>query len=448
MTLQIYNTLTKKKEVFKPMKKGAIDMFVCGPTTYGLVHIGNAKTYTQFDMIVKYLRQRTFDVKYVQNITDIDDKIINKAKEVKKEPLVLSEEFTEDYMKDMENIGNDAVSEYLKATDHIPEIISQVERLLQGNTAYQIDDGIYFDLSKDTDYGKLSGRTSVKEEDATSRIDHSEEKRQRGDFCLWKFAKDGEISWDAPFGKGRPGWHIEDTAITEKVFGPQYDIHGGAVDLIFPHHEAEIAQMESISGKKPLVNYWMHTGFLRMKKAKMSKSVGNIITLRDAVDKWGKETVRFLFLSSHYRNSLEFSEEIVDQAKNGLERINVYIQTLDKKDDHDLLKKKKEAFYAAMDDDFNTPNAFAILFDLVSIGNKEQIGGPETKAFFKEINEIFDMFTFEQNIPEAIITLADERESARKEKNWKRSDELRDTILKKGFIIEDKADGYNLKKAV
>ncbi len=445
MVLKIHNTLTRKKETFKPIKRDEINFFVCGPTTYSYAHIGNFKTYTQFDIIVNYLRHKKFKVNYILNLTDIDDKIINKAKESKEDPLKLSSKFSKIFIEDMESLSNTAASKYIKATERMQDIISQVERLLKKDVAYKTSDGIYFDLQKNKDYGKLSGRTVLQAEDATTRVDHSEEKKNKGDFCLWKFAKE-EISWDAPFGKGRPGWHIEDTAITEKEFGPQYDIHGGAVDLIFPHHEAEIAQMESLSNKKPFVKCWMHTGFLDMKKEKMSKSIGNIITARDLLKKHNKETIRFLFASQHYRNRIEFSEEILEQTKNSLKRINDFIITLDKEDDKGLLESFKEDFYKSMDDDFNTQRAITTIYEFITNSNKNNTGGKETLKFFKEINEIFKTFTFEEKIPKEITDLAKKRQKARESSDWKLSDKLRDQIESKNYTIEDKKEGYLLKR--
>ena len=446
MTIKIYNTLTRKKEEFKPLKQGQVNFFVCGPTTYSYAHIGNLKTYTQFDLIVNYLRHRKFNVNYILNFTDIDDKIINQAKEKKEDPLKLSSKFCKIFVEDMESLDNTAASKYIKATERMQDIISQVERLLEKEFAYKTSDGIYFDLKKDKDYGKLSGRTVLQAEDATTRVDHSEEKKNKGDFCLWKFEKEEGISWDASFGNGRPGWHIEDTAITEKEFGPQYDIHGGAIDLIFPHHEAEIAQMESLSGKKPFVKYWMHTGFLDMKKEKMSKSIGNIINLRDLLKKSNKETIRFSLISQHYRNRIEFSDEILDQSKNSLKKINDFITNLDKGDNKDSLEKLKEDFYEAMDDDFNTQKALTVIYEFMNDSNKTKTGGKLTLEFFKEINTIFKVFSFTIDIPEEIENLAKERKLARDSSNWEESDRLRDLITSKGYTIEDKKAGYLLKK--
>ena len=446
MAIKIYNTLSRKKEVFKPLKQDEVNFFVCGPTTYNYAHIGNLKTYTQFDLIVNYLRYRKFKVNYILNFTDIDDKIINQAKENKEDPLKLSSKFCKIFVEDMESLDNTAASKYIKATERMDDIISQVERLIEKEFAYKTSDGVYFDLKKDKDYGKLSGRTVLQAEDATTRVDHSEEKKNKGDFCLWKFEKEDGISWEASFGKGRPGWHIEDTAITEKEFGPQYDIHGGAIDLIFPHHEAEIAQMESLSGKKPFVKYWMHTGFLDMKKEKMSKSIGNIINLRDLLKKQNKETIRFTLISQHSRNRIEFSDEILEQSKNSLKKINDFITNLDKEDNQESLEKLKEDFYAAMDDDFNTQKALTVLYEFMNDSNKTKTGGKQTLKFFKDINNIFKAFSFTVDIPKEIEDLAKERKLARDSSNWEQSDKLRNLIESKGYTIEDKKEGYLLKK--
>lgn len=296
MAIALYNTLTRRVEPLEPMTPGVVRMFVCGPTVYDLAHVGHAKTYTQFDFLARYLRARGFEVTYAQNITDIDDKIIRRAAESGRDPRDLAAEFEDAYRQDMATLGNTSVDVYARALDHIDEIVAQVQALIERGHAYQLDDGWYFDLSTFSGYGKLSGRTEVAEEDSVARIDENDAKRNRGDFALWKARKPGEPFWDTPLGPGRPGWHIEDTAITEALFGPQYDLHGGAVDLIFPHHEAEIAQMEAASGKEPLVRHWVHTGLLRVDGAKMSKSSGNFLTIRDALAMGDYRTLRYAFL--------------------------------------------------------------------------------------------------------------------------------------------------------
>ncbi len=272
--IKLFNTLSRKKEVFKPIKGKKVNFFVCGPTVSLFSHIGHARTYVIFDVIIKYLREAGYKVFYLQNITDIDDKIIDRAKENKISPVKWAKRFEKEYLKDMRSLKINSVSKYARATDHIKEIISQVERLIKKGYAYQLKDGIYYNISKFKNYGKLSKRTVIQAEDGVSRMDEAKGKRNKGDFCLWKISKPGEPKWKSPWGWGRPGWHIEDTAITEKHFGPQYDVHGGARDLMFPHHEAEIAQMEALSGKTSFVKYWLHSGFLTVKGQKMAKTFG------------------------------------------------------------------------------------------------------------------------------------------------------------------------------
>ncbi|HJN62425.1 MAG TPA: cysteine--tRNA ligase, partial [Candidatus Parcubacteria bacterium] len=272
--LKTYNSLSRKKEALYPKGKKKVRMFVCGITPYDFAHLGHARTYLVFDMVAKYLKTQNYKVFYLQNITDIDDKIIERAKNTKKRPKEVSRFFEKEYLKDMKSLRIDSITKYARATDFIKEIQSQVKRLMKKGYAYQLKDGIYYDISKFRDYGKLSKRTVLQAEDAVSKIDEGKGKGNKGDFSLWKLSKPNEPKWKSPWGEGRPGWHIEDTAITEHFFGPQYDIHGGARDLIFPHHEAEIAQMEALSGKHPLAKHWLHSGFLTINGQKMSKSLG------------------------------------------------------------------------------------------------------------------------------------------------------------------------------
>jgi len=450
MPIQIYNTLTRKKEEFK-VKGKEVKMFVCGITPYDFAHIGHAKTYVQFDVIVKYLKSGGYDVFYLQNVTDIDDKIINRAREKGIEPMKLARGFEKEYIQDMESLGVNSVSKFARATEHIPEIIKQVEKLMDKGFAYLIeDDGVYFDLSKFSEYGKLSGRTTEGAEDSVSRIDESKGKRNKGDFCLWKKSKENEPSWKAPwFNGGRPGWHIEDTAISEKYLGQQYDVHGGARDLIFPHHEAEIAQMEAASGKKPFVRYWLHTGFLNVKGQKMAKSVGNFITIRDALEKHDAKVLRSFYISAHYRSPIDFSEELLEQAKNSLQRLNDFttkMKNSNGKDDLELIKKTKEKFYESMDDDFDTVKALAAVFDFVKEANKKG-GGKKSYELMLEFDKVFNVLTIsDEELPEAIKKLVDEREEARKAKNFKKADKLREEIIRKGYILEDSKEGVRVKK--
>jgi len=450
--LKLYNTLTRRKERFIPFNGKNVKFFVCGITTNDYAHIGHAKTYVQFDIIVKYLRYKKYNVFYLQNITDIDDKIINRAKELKKLPYELANECEKSYYEDMKALKIDSVNKYARATDHINEIVSQVQRLIKLGYAYKIKDGYYFDLSKFPKYGKLSGRTTLEGEDSVSRIDDNKDKKNKGDFCLWKFHKEGEPYWNSPINPGRPGWHVEDTAITEKYLGQQYDIHGGARDLIFPHHEAEIAQMESLT-KKPLVKYWMHVGFLNVKSTKMSKSLGNFITIKDALKKYSPETLRMFFISTHYRSPIDFSENSLKQAKANLDRINNFLINIKKSDGKKdiklLIKKLKKDFIQAMDDDINTPKALAVILSFINKVNKLKInktGAKKTKEFFNEINKIFYILTQEEDIPKDIIKLAEERLKARTNKEWNKSDELRNKIKSKGYLVEDTASGYIIKK--
>ncbi len=446
--LKLYNTLSRKKEVFKPLKNKKVNFFVCGITPYDFAHIGHARTYIVFDMVVKYLKQKGYDVFYLQNITDIDDKIIKRAKEKRVSWINLSRKFEKEYMKDMKVLNVNSVNKYARATDHIKEIISQVKRLLEGRYAYQIEDGIYYDISKFKDYGKLSRRTALGAEDAVSRIDESKEKRNKGDFCLWKFAKPREPSWPSPWGTGRPGWHIEDTAITEKFFGPRYDVHGGGRDLTFPHHEAEIAQMEAISGKKPLVKYWLHTGFLTVEGRKMAKSLGNFITIKDFLKKHSPRLLRFLVLKNHYRSPLDYTKKAVLQAEKELERMDEFInkskrQNLKRKSPSKKPNLKKD-FERAIEDDFNTPKALAVIFRLIRSGKATK----ENLSFLKETDKFFHFIFSKETkpkLPRNVLNLVKLREKYRQEKNWLKADEIRRKIKQIGYQVEDTKKGPEIK---
>ena len=376
--LNIYNTLSKKKEPIKLRKGKKINLFVCGPTVYDFMHIGNARTFINFDCFAKYLKHLGFAVFYLQNITDIDDKIIARAREKGVSPKDLADAFTKEYLKDMKALGVNSVKKYAKATDYIKEIISQVKHLQDKGYAYALEDGIYFDISKFKNYGKLSGRTALQAEDSVSRIDYSKNKKNRGDFCLWKFSVEGEPSWPSPFGSGRPGWHIEDTAITEKFFGAQYDIHGGGIDLLFPHHEAEITQMEAISGKRPMAKHWMHTGPLTVNGQKMSKSLNNFVTIDTFLKRNLYQLLRFWVAKNLWHSPIDYSEGIMIEVKLSLEKIEEFLRKLKVKklkvkstsQNAKLLKKFKTDFYASLADDFNTPKAFAAVFEFIKEVNK------------------------------------------------------------------------------
>jgi cysteinyl-tRNA synthetase len=461
--MRLYNTLTRKKEAFKPKKHKIVELFVCGPTVYDFTHLGHARTYLAFDMMVKYLREKGYDLFYLQNITDIDDKIIKRAKEKKITPQKLARQFEKEYLKDMKELKIDSVTKYARATDYIKEIIGQVKKLKSKGFAYQIKDGIYYDLGKFKDYGKLSRRTVLRAEDAVSRIDESKGKRNRGDFALWKFSKAGEPKWKSPWGEGRPGWHIEDTAITEKYFGCQYDMHGGARDLIFPHHEAEIAQMEALSGKSPMVKYWLHTGFLTVSGQKMAKSLGNFITVKDFIKKHSPRLLRFLVLKNHYRSPIDYTETAVIQAERELERIDEFLEKLKTQNSKlktttknlKLLNYKKD-FEKAMEDDFNTPKAMAAIFEMIARGNslidQNLLSGVEAKnilKFFKEIDRFFNFIFWpkpKEKAPQSILKLVKEREEYRKKKNWPKADEIRKKIIKLGWWLEDTKSRPKIKK--
>lgn len=467
--LKIYNTLSGKKEKFKPIKNKKINLFVCGVTVYDFPHIGHARTCVVFDSFVKYLKQIGFNVFYLQNITDLDDKIIARAREKGVLPKSLALAFEKEYLKAMKDLGADSVTKYARATSYIKEIISQVKKLTDKGYAYKIEgDGIYYDISKFKNYGKLSGRTTLEAEDAVSRIDYSKDKKNRGDFCLWKFRQEEtEPSWPSPFGKGRPGWHIEDTAITEKFFGSQYDIHGGGRDLIFPHHEAEISQMEAISGKRPFVRYWMHTGFLTVNGQKMSKSLGNFITIGDFLKRNSCQQLRFLLVKNLWRSPLDYSESAMLEVGAALEKIEEFLRKLKNinpvksrnagiSPTAKLFNRARTNFYKELDDDFNTPKAFAVMFEFIKKANRlldknfvSKKQADEIYKFFEKINNIFGIIDFKKvkkpSVPVAVKRLVKEREKYRKNNNFEKADQIRLEIEKKGYLVEDTKTGQIVK---
>ncbi|MGZ7096747.1 MAG: cysteine--tRNA ligase [Methanobacterium sp.] len=458
--MKVYNTMTRKKEKFTPLNENRVKMFVCGPTVYDKSHIGHGRTYIAFDVIARYLKYKGYSLFYLQNITDIDDKIINRANELGVEPLKLAKEFEELYFHDMELLGVKNVNFYARAMEHLNEIINQIKTLIEKGFAYESTTGVYFDESRFEDFGKLSNRNV--EELNVHRIHPDTTKRNAGDFALWK-KRDNEPAWDSPWGKGRPGWHIEDTAITETYFGGQFDIHGGGLDLIFPHHEAEIAQMESATGKKPMVKYWIHTGFLNVSGEKMSKSLGNFITIKELLQEYDPQVFRYFVLSTHYRSPIDFSDEALQQSQNSLKRIHKLTETIDEllemnideeneKDDEylKLLDNNKKEFLNAMDNDFNTPIALSVLFNLIKDINKGINEENISKNIFKEILKLFNEFedilglTFrvescENDLSDELINiLIDVREKLRKNKNYELSDEIRSRLHDLGITLEDK----------
>ncbi len=480
----LYDTLSQqKKGLIKPGGR-PINLFVCGPTVYDYAQIGNARTYIVFDAFVRYLRGKGFDVFYLQNITDIDDKIIARAKEENKSPKELADFFLEKYIEDMKTLGIESVSKYAPATEFIPQIVKQVVRLKEEGYAYEITgDGYYFDISKFKNYGKLSHRTALQAEDSITRIDENIKKRNRGDFCLWKFSKPDEPFWETSLGAGRPGWHIEDTAISEDFFGPQYDIHGGGVDLKFPHHEAEIAQQESASGKIPFVNFWMHTGFLLAGGQKMSKSLNNFITIRDFLknyknEKDGAAVLRLMILNSHYRSPLNYNEKIAAGFENtwkgikntldhllwlsnpeNAELIKKYVskgqseKPLNIQETKELVKNLKDQFFSSLEDDFNTPSAFASLFPLISsvdAAMASDMKSGDAQYFYKEIKSLLEALGFElpknPAIPSKVKKLLAQRELCRVSKQFVQADALRKEIDQLGYSLEDTPLGPWLKQ--
>lgn len=469
--MKLYDTLIGKKKAFKPLHAKRVDLFVCGPTVYDYSHIGHARTYIVFDAFTKYLQSLGYTVNYIQNITDIDDKIIARSRELGKTPRELATFFEKEYSKDMQNLGITSVHTYARATDYIPQIIRQVEQLHQSGYAYKAADGMYYDVSKFKNYGKLSRRTALGAEDSISRIDESTHKKNKGDFALWKMQKiKDEPAWDSPWGKGRPGWHIEDTAITETKLGEQYDIHGGARDLVFPHHEAEIAQMEAISHKKPLANHWMHTGLLTIEGKKMSKSLGNFITIYEFLRKHSKEALRLFVLSSHYRSPVDYNERAVEQAETNAKRLKEFrdkiekltsppsippLLTKERGGEGEVLSRHRDHLFAELDDDFNTPKALAALFELVRKGNSRMSQNsirPEEACqildFLTNVNKIFGIIPEKkyETIPQDILDLAEKREQLRERGDWLEADILRTEIENKGYIIKDTPKGPLVNK--
>ncbi len=454
--MKIYNTMSRKKEQFKPMNDQRVKLFVCGPTVYDDAHIGHGRTYISFDMIKRYLEYKGYSVFYLQNVTDIDDKIINRSAEVDADPEVLARKFEKRYQEDMEALGVNGVNLFARATDHVPEIISQIETLIEKGFAYETSTGVYFDEAKFENFGKLSRRNL--EDLNVHRVNIDQTKKNPGDFALWK-KRDEEPLWDSPWGTGRPGWHIEDTAITEEYFGPQYDIHGGGLDLIFPHHEAEIAQMEAASGKSPMVRYWMHTGFLNVSGEKMSKSLGNFITIRDLLEDHDPQVFRFFVLSTHYRSPIDFSEKTLDQAAKSLKRIQKTVEKLNElldssagnDDDYfsGLLKDYRIKFLESMDNDFNTPEALAHIFNFVKELNKAfEDKTPSEKvlkdiiSFFNEFGEImgFDLAVKSNDgdiSGELLDIIKDVRQKLREKKEWALSDDIRGRLNDLGIDVED-----------
>lgn len=469
--LRVYNTLARRKEEFIPLEDKKVKMFVCGPTVYDYTHIGHAKSYIAFDVIARYLRYRGYDVFYLQNITDIEDRLIKRANEVGVSVKELAEEFTQKYYDEMKDLKVTSIDKYENATDYIPQIIEQIQGLAEKGYAYEIDDGVYYDVSRFEEYGKLVHRSfeNIMKDERVSRIEPNPQKMNSIDFSLWKKKKPGEPAWNSPWGEGRPGWHIEDTAISISNFGPQYDIHGGGEDLIFPHHEAEIAQAEAFTGKVPFVKYWLHNRFLLIEGQKMSKSLGNFITAREAIDKHGAEIVRFFFSFNPYYRPIDFAEDKIEEAKGKLQKIRNTTENLQivmekgsegkmvRSEVKVLIEETRKNLIEAMENNFNTSDALAAIFDLVRKINGLIGEGAICKkcaeqllALFEEFERIFGV-AFVEKREEALTSeqekLLKEREEARAAKDWNKADEIRKKLKAQGIILEDTQTGTVWKRA-
>ncbi len=450
--MRLYDTLSREKKEFRPIKGKRVNIFVCGPTVYDYSHLGHARTYIPFDVLAEYLRYKGYLVFYLQNITDIDDKIINRAKSENKSWDEISGKYMKAYFDDMKSLKINSINLYAPASFYIDEIIDQVQRLFEKGFGYETEDGVYFDISKFPEYGKLSHQ-SIDSIIAGARVEVNEKKKNPADFALWKKHKPGEPYWESPWGKGRPGWHIEDTAITEYYFGPQYDIHGGGSDLIFPHHECEIAQMESVSGKKPLVGYWLHTGLLTVKEERMGKSMGNAINVRELLRNYEPELLRFYILSSHYRSPIDFSFEALNESRNSWEKIVISYGKLKRfkiEKEKSMFSEKFEIFRKnfedAMDDDLNTPLAISVMQSFVQFLNKnlEEFGKDDKQCalkFFSDFDSIFKILPSEKKGDEIVDVLIKIREIARNKKEFDISDKIREMLKEMDIIVEDTKDG-------
>ena len=435
MSLQLYNTLTRKKEIFKPIFKNKGGMYVCGPTIYNYVHIGNLRAYVFADTLRRYLKFKGYKVKEVMNLTDVDDKTIRDSQKQKKSLKEFTKKYEKGFLVDIKAMNIETPEVMPKATEHIKEMVAIVKKLLEKGIAYKTEDGIYFSINKFKDYGKLS-RIKIKKLRTTARIIKDEyEKENVNDFVLWKFwdKADGDVFWNTELGKGRPGWHIECSAMSSKYLGDTFDIHTGGEDLIFPHHENEIAQSECATGKK-FVNYWLHNGWVLVDGKKMSKSLGNFHNLKDIIKKgYSPLDLRYFYLTKNYRQRFNFTWKNLDSSKKALQRLKNIISKI--KDDKTIHKKSLKEFEKAIDDDLNMPKALQVLWKLVR--DEKAVGKIQT---IKKMDEVFglDLLKKEKSqIHEKVNKLVKEREKARQKKDWKKADELRNKIKKLGYVVED-----------
>ena len=466
--MKIFNTMTRSKEEFKPLEEGKVKMYVCGPTVYNYIHVGNARPFIIFDTLRRYLEYRGYDVTFVQNFTDVDDKIIKRGHEEGIAPEEVAQKYIKEYFVDADGLGIKRASVHPQVTENIEEIIEFVKELEDKGYAYAVNGDVYFDTQKFEGYGKLSG---IKQEEleAGSRIEVNDQKKHPMDFVLWKAKKEGESGWTSPWGEGRPGWHIECSVMSRRYLGDTIDIHAGGQDLKFPHHENEIAQSEARSGKT-FSNYWMHNEYININNEKMSKSKGNFFTVRDISKLYDLEVVRLFMLSTHYRNPINFSDEILNQSKAGLERLynakervefiisklNDNAENADESKLEEELNSFRQRFIEAMDDDLNTADALSIIFELARFMNSN-VNENSTKEFANkvlgEFNELTGVLNVvnkkheEDMLDEEIEALIQKRTDAKKNKDFKLADEIRNELLEKGIVLEDTRQGVKWRRA-
>ena len=466
--MKLYNTLSRKKEEFKPIEEGKVKMYVCGPTVYNFIHIGNARPFIIFDTLRRYLEYRGYDVTFVQNFTDVDDKIIKRGHEENITPEEVANKYINEYFVDADGLGIKRASVHPRVTDNLEQIIAFVKELEDKGSAYAVNGDVYFDTKKFKDYGKLSG---IKQEEleAGARIEVNDQKRHPMDFVLWKAKKEGEPGWASPWGEGRPGWHIECSVMSNRYLGETIDIHAGGQDLKFPHHENEIAQSEARSGKN-FSNYWLHNEYINVNNEKMSKSLGNFFTVREIAEIFDLEVVRLFMLSTHYRNPINFSDEILNQSKAGLERLynakEKALFTINNLEDSKMTEEEaklqeelagfRQKFIDAMDDDVNTADAVSVIFELAKFMNSN-VTEKSSKEFAQKVIDEFNELTSVLNIvnkdqkedilDEEIEQLIAQRTEAKKNKNFQLADEIRQQLLDKGIILEDTRQGVKWKRA-
>lgn len=464
--MRIYNSLTKSKEEFIPLVEREVKMYVCGPTVYNFFHIGNGRTFIVFDTIRKYLEYRGYNVKFIQNFTDIDDKMISRANEEDTSVKELGDRYISEYYKDADALNIKRATVNPRATEYIQDIVDFVKELIEKGYAYEVEGDVYFSTKKFHEYGKLSGQ-NLEDLQCGARINVDERKRDPMDFAVWKKQKPGEPAWESPWGMGRPGWHIECSCMAHKLLGETIDIHAGGTDLVFPHHENEIAQSEGRSGK-PFARYWIHAAFLNVNNQKMSKSLNNFFTAREILEKYDVDVVRFLMLSGHYRTQLNFSLDLLDSAKSSVERLYNAVSNLeclleeslsDKLTDKEReyiksLEAYREKYIEKMDDDFNTADAISVIFDLVrDVNTNVDINSSKelinfSAGLIRELGEPLGILqkSTRGSLEEEIESLIEQRQKARKEKNWALSDKIRDDLKARGIVLEDTPQGVRWKK--